>query len=184
MTDKELLERIKENPSEFSVLFREYYRMIFGYIFRRTADFDITRDIVAETFIKAFQNIRYFNYRGTAIKVWLYRIATNEANGYFRRKKITERHLERITDGSEKFNQYIEDDRKNLETELHKHDQYLSILVQMKTLPVRYQEVLSLRYFEGKTNPEISEILGKKEGTVKSLISRGLEILRRKCNEI
>ena len=55
---------------------------------------------------------------------------------------------------------------------------------ELKTLPVKYQEVISLRYFEGKDNKEISEILGINEGTLKSLLSRGLEKLRKKCNRI
>jgi RNA polymerase sigma-70 factor (ECF subfamily) len=41
-----------------------------------------------------------------------------------------------------------------------------------------YQAVISLRYFEKKSIKEICEILGKKEGTVKSLISRGIGKLR------
>jgi len=43
-------------------------------------------------------------------------------------------------------------------------------LAQLKTLPVKYQEVISLRYFEGKENKEIAEILDINEGTLKSLI--------------
>jgi len=41
-----------------------------------------------------------------------------------------------------------------------------------------------LRYFEAKENKEIAEILDIKEGTLKSLLSRGLEKLREKCNQI
>ncbi|MCH7512550.1 MAG: sigma-70 family RNA polymerase sigma factor [Bacteroidetes bacterium] len=42
----------------------------------------------------------------------------------------------------------------------------------------KYQEVLALRYFEQKPVAEICQILNKKEGTVKSLISRGLDKIR------
>jgi len=45
-------------------------------------------------------------------------------------------------------------------------------------LPLKYQEAIALRYFEEKTVAEVAEILGKPEGTVKSLVSRGLERLR------
>ena len=44
-------------------------------------------------------------------------------------------------------------------------------------LPRKYQEVIVLRYFEKKQIKEVSEILGKKEGTVKSLLHRGLKEL-------
>ena len=51
-------------------------------------------------------------------------------------------------------------------------------------LSVKYQEVLTLRYFENKQIKEISEILGKREGTVKSLLHRGLEKLRRLMEQV
>jgi RNA polymerase sigma-70 factor (ECF subfamily) len=60
----------------------------------------------------------------------------------------------------------------------------LIVLKELKTLPIKYQEVISFKYFEGKENKEIAEILLIKEGTLKSLISRGLEKLRKKCNQI
>jgi RNA polymerase sigma-70 factor, ECF subfamily len=46
-------------------------------------------------------------------------------------------------------------------------------------LPDRYQTVLALRYFETMPCAEIADVLGEKIGTVKSLIHRGLERLRR-----
>jgi RNA polymerase sigma-70 factor, ECF subfamily len=52
----------------------------------------------------------------------------------------------------------------------------------LKKLNVKYQEVISLRYFEKKAILEIAEILDKKEGTVKSLLSRGLEKLKIEFN--
>jgi RNA polymerase sigma-70 factor (ECF subfamily) len=45
-------------------------------------------------------------------------------------------------------------------------------------LDLKYQEVIALRFFEEKSIQQISAILNKKEGTVKSLLSRGLKKLR------
>jgi RNA polymerase sigma-70 factor (ECF subfamily) len=58
VNEKELLERIKNNPDSFSELFKLYYKPIFGYILRRTGDFDDTADIASDTFFKAFNNIK------------------------------------------------------------------------------------------------------------------------------
>ena len=62
--------------------------------------------------------------------------------------------------------------------ELKKHQDFLKIQEKISQLPIKYQEVITLRFFEKKKIKEISEILGKKEGTIKSLLSRGLEKLR------
>lgn len=183
MSESALLHKIEKDPSAFVELFQLYYKPIFGYIFRRIGDFDTAADIAIETFTIIFKNIRYFEYRGISVKVWIYRIASNEVNLHFRMKKKHNRLFERL-DADQDFRHYIEDDRARLESELQKHQQYLSVLEQVKTLPVRYQEVIALRYFEGKENKEIAEILNLNEGTLKSLLSRGLEKLRIKCNPI
>ena len=81
-----------------------------------------------------------------------------------------------------KFDSYVNEDRLEMEKELQQHEQFLSVLVSLKTFPVKYQEVIALRYFEGKDNKEIVEILNINEGTLKSILSRGLEKLRVMCN--
>jgi RNA polymerase sigma-70 factor, ECF subfamily len=185
MTESELLNRIKSNPGDFGDLFRLYYKSIFGYILRRTGNFDEAADITADAFFKAFKHINSFSYKGISIKVWLYRIATNELNLYLRHKKKHNSIFERIgIEDNNTFNDYLQEDRKDFEKELQKHDQFLIVVKELKTLPIKYQEVISLKYFEGKENKEIAEILLIKEGTLKSLLSRGLEKLREKCNQI
>lgn len=185
MTETELLNKIKNNPDDFSQLFKLYYKPIFGYILRRTGDFDESADIAANTFFKAFRHINNFSYKGISIKVWLYRIATNEMNQYFRYKQKHNSLFSRIEFENKKiFSNFLSEDKKELEMELQKHEQFLFVLKCLKTLSIKYQEVISLRYFEGKGNKEIVEILNINEGTLKSLLSRGLEKLRKKCNQI
>jgi RNA polymerase sigma-70 factor, ECF subfamily len=185
MVETDLLERIKQRPGHFSELFKLYYKQIFGYIFRRTGNFDDTADIAADTFLKAFRHIRNFRYTGISVKVWLYRIATNEINLYFRHKRKHNSIIELIsTEDENNFNDYIAEDKREIESELEKHEQFLLVLKELKTLPVKYQEVIALRYFEGKDNKEIAEILNINQGTLKSLLSRGIEKLRTKCNQL
>jgi len=185
MDEIELLDKIKVNPDHFSELFKLYYKPIFGYIFRRTGDFDSTADIAADTFLKAFRGISHFSYKGISVKVWLYRIATNEVNLYFRHRQKHNSLFEKIDfEKKDIFHNFLENDRKELEIEMQKHETFLTVLKELKLLPVKYQEVISLKYFEGKENKEIIEILNIKEGTLKSLLSRGIQKLREKCNQI
>jgi RNA polymerase sigma-70 factor (ECF subfamily) len=184
MDETDLLERIRKRPEAFSELFKLYYQPIFGYIIRRTGNFDDAADIAADTFLKAFRNIHNFRYSGISVKVWLYRIATNEINLYFRFKQKHSSIFEKIiSEDKDLFNNYLADDRKEIEAEFQKHEQFLLVLRELKSLPLKYQEVIALKYFEGKDNKEIVEILNINEGTLKSLLSRGLEKLRQKCNQ-
>ena len=86
--EKQLLEKIKENPEFFGKIFDSYYKNIFNYIFHRVADYDISRDIAADTFLKAFLKINTFVWRDVSILTWLYRIATNEINYYYRKNQV------------------------------------------------------------------------------------------------
>jgi RNA polymerase sigma-70 factor (ECF subfamily) len=184
VTESELLDKIKADPAQFAGVFKLYYVPIFGYILRRTGDFDATADIAADTFLKAFLHIGNFNYTGIPVKVWLYRIATNEVNMFFRNRRRHNSIFEKFdVADKEEFKSYMEQDREAMESELQQHEQFVKVLGALKTLPEKHQEVIALRYFEGKNNREIAEILNLNEGTLKSLLSRGLEKLREKCNQ-
>lgn len=133
MDETDLLNRIRDKPENFAELFKLYYQPIFGYILRRTGSFDDTADIAADTFLKAFRNIHNFRYTGISVKVWLYRIATNEMNLYFRFRQKHSSIFERLNiQENEIFKNLISDDRKEIESELHKHEQFMSVLKALK----------------------------------------------------
>ncbi len=176
-----LLEKIQKNPKVFGVLFDQYYNKIFGYSLRRTTNYDLAKDITAETFFKAFFKIKEFKWRGISISSWLFKIATNEINYFYRKQKYSPRSLELLLDNDEfdiANRESFEEERERIQEELSDHDDFIMVQKKLEKLPAKYQDVIALKYFEEKSIKEISEILGKKEGTVKSLISRGLQKLR------
>ncbi len=180
--EKHLLQQIKTDPEKFGVLFDACYQPIFKYILRRVADYDISRDIAAECFLKAFLNIQSFTWKGISLSSWLYRIATNEINYYFRQHKQYTSSLEQLKNRGE-FDmmdspEYV-NEKQLLEKELEQHNEFKRVQKGLTQLDIKYQEVLSLRYFEKKSILEIAEILNKNEGTVKSLLSRGTGKLRK-----
>jgi len=180
--EKILVDLAKKNPEAFGILFDEYYPKILGYSIKRTGDIHLAEDITAETFCKAQRKLWQFKWQGVPFSAWLYRIATNEINYYFRTKKrLNSISLEALTaDGNIQFaDQYnLVEELQKAEDEIARHKMFLRIKSEIDKLPIKYQEVIALRFFENKTIPEISQILDKKEGTIKSLLSRGIERLR------
>lgn len=176
-----LIQRCRENPAAFGDVFDIWYAPVFGYIYRRTADYDLSRDVAAETFLKAYLNIANFKWRGVSLGAWIYRIATNELNQYYRKQKYRPQSLQQLLDepGMEKLlHAQADNEREIIEKEMSDLSTYNQVRINLLKLDIKYQEVISLRYFEQKTNTEISLILDKNEGTIKSLLSRGLEKLR------
>ncbi len=181
--EEKLIREIKSDPGKFSILFDEYYQTIFGYIFRRVADYDIARDIASETFLKAFLNIRSFKWTGAPVSSWFYRIASNECLLYFRKRKYRPESLDNLIteiswDAADPVSTLEE--KNSIEKEWQQHHDFLVVQKEVMQLPVSYQEVLALRYFEKMKIEEIAMILNKKTGTVKSLLSRGIKKLRKR----
>ena len=182
--EKQLLEKVKENPQFFGKIFDAFYKPIFNYIFHRVADYDISRDIAADTFLKAYLKINAFTWKEVSILTWLYRIATNEINYYYRKNTVTKLSLDLL--GSQanilfEFDDY-QSEKQLIENEMKLNEDFAKVQRSLKKLNTKYQEVLSLRYFEKKSLLEISEILDKKVGTIKSLLSRGLDKLKIEFN--
>ena len=179
--EAQLIKQCRVDPAAFGEVFDHWYKPVFGYIMRRTGDYDLSKDIATETFLKAFLKIGGFQWRGISLSAWLYRIATNELNQYYRNKKYKPESLQELLENprmEKLFHNQDDNEREMIEKELQAYTNYNRIRANMQNLNVKYQEVISLRYFEQKTNSEISLILDKNEGTVKSLLSRGLEKLR------
>ena len=181
MNEEALLGEIKRDPRKFGDLYEAFYKEIFGYAFRRTRQYDAATVIAAETFLKAYIGIGNFTWRGTSLLYWLYAIATNEINKYYRSRKYTPESLNRIqeeygVDLTDYSN--AETDRILVEEEMSKHQEFAKVQALVATLDSKYQDVISLRYYERKSIAEIAIILDKKEGTIKSLLSRGLDKVR------
>ncbi|MBK7143530.1 MAG: RNA polymerase sigma factor [bacterium] len=181
LNEERLLKEIEDDPRRFGEIYDAFYGRIFGYAFRRTGSYDAAKDIAAETFLKAYAGVGKFKWRNISVLHWLYRIATNELNKYSRDRAYAPESLSRI---QEEYGIEITDysnaetERARLAEELAKHREYLRINETIKKLDLKYQEVISLRFYEQKSIKEISLILGKREGTIKSLLSRGMDKLR------
>ncbi len=165
---------------DFTEVYDEHFSTIFNYCYRRTGNFDVARDVTAETFLKAYLNIHKFVYKGVPISSWLYRIAINEINMYYRAKKYRPSLLSELPESARsRTPELLTDERNAAEWEMEQHRQFIEVQRLLKQLPIKYQEVISLKYFEKLKTREISEILKKPEGTIKSLLSRGIQQLKR-----
>jgi len=179
--EKELVRQAQKAPDAFAELYDQYYPKIFGYVLRRAANFEAAQDITSETFFNALRKLWQFRWRNISFSSWLYKIAANEINQYFRKaeykksaslEELQEQGFEPVSPNDPE-SELIEAQEK-----LEQHREFLEVQVKIVRLPAKYQEVITLRFFEQKQIKEISEILGKKEGTVKSLLHRAVEKLR------
>lgn len=161
--DEALILVAREDVEAFGRLYDKYYKSIFRYIYHRTLDHALTEDLTSNTFFAAFRHIGRYRWNRIPFNAWLYRIATNEIRMHLRKQRqLSSMDLDPASAGE---NVMVEEDYAALHQAI------------LKLKPI-YQAVITLRFFEDKTISEISRITGKKEGTVKSQLHRGLEKLR------
>jgi len=179
--ERDLIRQAQKDPRAFAELYDNYYARIFGYILRRTANLAVAQDITSETFFKALRKLWQFRWRSISFSSWLYKIASNEISQYYRRPEYRKSaSLEELQEqGFEPVSPHdLEGELIEAQEELRQHQDFLEIQEKIVRLPAKYQEVIALRFFEQKQIKEIAEILGKKAGTVKSLLHRAIEKLR------
>jgi RNA polymerase sigma-70 factor, ECF subfamily len=177
--ERELVNRAKTDAKAFGLLYDEYYPKIFGYVLRRTAGAETASDITSEVFLKALENIKNFTWRNIPFSAYLYRIAEHEiSNGYRHNRQLI--LLKQEIENSAIISAIsLDDEIIRVEADIQKHEDFLLLHRCIIKLPNIYQEVIILKYFEKKQINEICMILGKREGTVKSLLNRGLKKLKK-----
>lgn len=175
-----IIKKARKDPQAFGIIFDTYYPKILAYTVRRTGSVIVAEEIVGETFVKALKSLPKFRWRGISIEAWLFKITVNEIKMYFRGSTHTTSLDEMYEqDGFEPVADYnLAEEAEEAQEKLARHKQFIQARRIIEELPPKYQEVLMLRYGEQKKISDIAQILDKKEGTVKSLLSRGLARLR------
>jgi RNA polymerase sigma-70 factor, ECF subfamily len=179
--EKELVRQAQKAPDAFARLYEQYYARIFGYTLRRTANLEAAQDITSETFFKALKRLWQFHWRNISFSAWLYKIASNEVNQYFRKAEYQKSiSLEELQEQGLELPSPADPESELIEAQerLKEYQDFQEVQKKVARLPAKYQEIIALRFFEKKQVKEIAEIVGKKEGTVKSLLHRAVEKLR------
>jgi RNA polymerase sigma-70 factor (ECF subfamily) len=173
--------------------FEKYRPQLRSFILRMTASIEDSKDIVQETYIKAFKNIQSFRSDST-LKTWLFSIATNLSKDFLRSKKLWP---ETVTDicrekalGSPEFLKQMMNIRQTSphgNFEIREHIAFCFTCIE-KSLPIEQQVVLLLKeVYEFKVQ-EIAEIMNITEGVVKHALHNSrqkmIEIFDRRCSLI
>lgn len=170
--EKQLVESAKNDRRNFRPLYNRHYREIFCFILNKTNDNELTADLCSQVFLKALENIHSFQYRGLPFSSWLYRIAINECNQYFR-KNARLRHV--ILD-----EEFIDILFVELEEDNADHDhQLLKLKSAIQHLKSDDLTVIELRFFDQKPYKEIGQILDITENNAKVKLYRALDRLRK-----
>ena len=173
-SERETIKKAKKDLREFDSLYRKYFPRINNFVFHRVDDEALRADIVSNVFFKAMKKLTLFRFidsRRCSFSSWLYRIAVNEVNQYYRDSRRNQMVLKEYRLNTVRDLRMGTDD---CEVSLN----YEVIRERMKTLSPEEQNLLTLRFFEKKSYRELSEIFGRKEGALKVRVHRIINKLR------
>jgi RNA polymerase sigma-70 factor (sigma-E family) len=133
-----------------------------------TGNRNLAEDLAQEAFVRMygrFQDLR----NPDAFPAYLRRTVVNLANSHFRRVKVERAYLER--------------EGRMVEAPAADPDDRQRVREALQRLPLRQRAAVILRYYEDLPEAQTAEILRCRPGTVKSLLSRGLDALRGELGE-
>ena len=145
---------------------------------RYSTDRDSAEEVLQEGFIKIFDKLDAFDYKGS-FEGWMRRIMANTAIDSIRKKKKNPM----LTDNDEDFKMGSEDpvvQREEVEFVGLKAEMALEAINQLSPA---YKSVFNLYVLEEYTHKEIAEILGISEGTSKSNLSKAKMNLQKILSE-
>jgi len=178
ITDAELLQRFQQ-PRTREVAFREimqrYQERVYWLIRRIVISHSDTDDLVQETFVKVWHKLPEFRGDSTLF-TWLYRVATNEALGFLRKKK--RRFFVPIHDVNTEL-------KETLRAEASPDGDEVSFKLQeaLLDLPEKQRLVFTMKYFEGMEYREISEVLGTSVGGLKASYHHAVKKIKAKITD-
>ncbi|RYL94243.1 RNA polymerase sigma factor SigW [Sporolactobacillus sp. THM7-4] len=183
--EKRLIKKVKKGDHQaFAELVDKYKNSVYSICLRMVGNSQEAEDLSQETFIRAYKHIDQFD-TDRKFSTWIFRIATNLSIDFLRRKKPSVSLDAELpgTDGLEL--KEILASGEALPDELVVWSETERIVqYEIDRLREKYRSAIILKYIQGLSLKEISEILGVPIGTVKTRIHRGREILRKNITAI
>lgn len=157
------------NHKAFELLYRKFYRALFGIALRYSKNTAEAEDILQDSFIKIFHSISSYNGKGS-FEGWMKRIVQNTAiNNY--RSKIK---FDLYVDASNLENKLTDDDFNSVFEAFDEKD----TIALLNSMPAGYRLAINLYFVDGYSHKEIAEMLNVTVGTSKSQLFKAKNYLK------
>ncbi len=164
----------------FEQVMEKYTPMVYRIAFTRTGSLSDAEDVVQEVFLRYWKANKTFESE-EHLRNFLIRCAVNRANTYITSAWFKHRAH---TDALENLPEDEASAEDSPELSAERSERRKAVLDAVMQLPPKYRTVVHLFYFEDMSVSQIGEILGEKEGTVKSKLSRARDKLKELLSDI
>jgi RNA polymerase sigma-70 factor (ECF subfamily) len=168
-------------PENFEKVVDEYQRRLYGFALRMTGNREDAEEIVQDAFVRAYRALAKMDAQQRAelrLQPWLYTITLNVTRNRLRSKRPTNVALDSLADPDALLNE-TQEGPDQPEAIVDRAADMILVEQALLSLPMHLRAAATLRFIEGRSHPEIAEILNQPIGTVKSHVHRAVRILRR-----
>jgi RNA polymerase sigma-70 factor (ECF subfamily) len=166
---------MQESREIFSQIYDAYVDKIYRFAFLKVNSKDIAQDICSETFLKAWQVFKDEDRKIENPQAFLYQIARNLVIDHYREKGrsqvVSAEYASIIDPGQDLQEKSFQDSDLNA---------IYSTLTEIKP---EYKEVIILHYVNDVSIDEISKMLNKSQGAVRTMLHRALKTVKSKIEE-
>ncbi len=172
----------REKEEVFNNEFLPHINSMYNFGYRLTLDRDDAKDLVQDTYFKAFRFIESFQ-KGTNAKAWLFRILKNSFINDYRKKtkeptKVDYQEVESYYNSEDVDRQITPDLRVDALKDMIGDE----ISNALNALDVDFRTVIILCDLEGFKYEEMAKILDIPIGTVRSRLHRARQLLKEKLS--
>jgi RNA polymerase sigma factor (sigma-70 family) len=169
---------IDGDEQAYGELLKRYKKPVYHMILKMVRNVDDAEDLTIEAFAKAFKNLHRFK-KDYTFSTWLFRIATNNAIDFIRKKRLETYSLNTSfkDDNGEPVTIDVEDHNLDPQEIAIKTQKIELVQMFVTKLPPKYQKLVKLRYFQELSYDEIAKELDAPLGTVKAQLHRARELM-------
>jgi len=170
LSDEQLMQHLAQgNKIAAGLLYDRYHAKVFGYFVRMTRDYESSRDLTQNVFLKVIKYCHSWK-EDKVFVYWLFRIARNI--------------LVDFHEGTKRFYNFDEEPeiaRMDSEQSIRNsdaHESYELLLDAMAKLSPGYRELIEMNRFQGFSYKEIAVTIGSTENAVKVKTFRAIQKLK------
>ncbi len=178
LSDSELLKMFRNPDTKhyaFNLLVRKYQERLYWHIRKIVISHDDADDVIQNTLMKVWGGLETFR-EDSQIFTWLYRIATNEALTFLKKKRT--RFLLPLGDVEQQLMRTLESDPF-----IDGDATQLKLQKAILQLPEKQRLVFNMKYFEEMKYEEMSEILGTSVGALKASFHHAVKKIEKLMEE-
>jgi RNA polymerase sigma-70 factor (ECF subfamily) len=153
----------------FSQLYDTYIDSIYRFVYLRVEDRQTAEDITSNVFLRCWEKLDKYQFRGVPFRAWLFRIARNAVIDHYRTRKETA-PLEAVINTHD-------ESAVSVSTKVSLKIEVEQVMAHMLQLTEDQRNVLTLKVVHGLSTEEVAKTLGKRQGAVRALQMRGLQAL-------